>query len=246
MAYSLRVAVRQFASLQKLSEGALSLLAQLTKVRADKKIPFSLALSGGSTPRLFYEYLAITKKTKDIPLKEIHYFWGDERCVEPAHAESNFSLALNAFLAKRGVPAQNIHRIPGEIKPPQKAARAYENDLRGFFHEAAFKNEFPAFDLIVLGLGADGHTASLFPGDSSLKERRRWVTTARAPGSAAVAQRITLTLPVINQARCVLFLVSGKEKKEIVERILGVPQQTEERLPAAQIKPQGQLFWFLA
>lgn len=196
---------------------------------------FSVALSGGSTPALMYRLLA------DTPLewKNIHLFWSDERCVPPDHSDSNYRMTVESLISRINIPSQNIHRIFGEISP-ELAADQYEQDLHTFF------GKFPRFDLLLLGLGEDGHTASLFPSSSALNERSRWVTsvTHDAPPLPLVP-RVTLTLPVLNQARQVMFLASGAGKAARLAEVLHSPEGSS-LLPASLIQPKdGELIWLV-
>jgi len=169
----------------------------------------------------------------------VHLFWGDERCVPPDHPESNYRMVREALLRKIEFPPQNIHRMAGE-KDPDTAAAEYEQELRNFFQTTA---PAPAFDLVLLGLGEDGHTASLFPGSTTLKETTRWVATAYV--ERLHAHRLSLTLPVINAAAQVSFLVAGEGKSPIVKALLG-KDSNPARYPAGQVRPvTGELTWFL-
>jgi 6-phosphogluconolactonase len=200
---------------------------------------FCVALAGGTTPRSVYARVA----DRQSPYRaQIHWartwvLFGDERQVAPDHDESNFRMVSEALLRHVPVPEEQVHRIRGENPDSQRAAEEYEEILRDVFRLGA--GERPRFDLVLLGLGADGHTASLFPGSEASRETVRLVTgVTRDPGP----DRITLTLPVLNNAAAVLFLVSGKEKAETVRRIFAGASD----LPAAQIRPeQGDLLWLL-
>jgi 6-phosphogluconolactonase len=164
-------------------------------------------------------------------------------------------MAFEALIAKIPMPPENIHRIPGDAATPEAGARAYEEMLHAFFQESIHQESrgrhrgsdqcFPGFDLIILGVGIDGHTASLFPGDPLLEERKRWVGSVSHPRGSPSVPRITLTFPVINQARCVVFLVSGTEKKDVVRLILNDPETARGRYPAAMVNPVGRIVWFL-
>jgi len=199
---------------------------------------FNVALSGGSTPRLLYSLLASAEFAARIGWRQIHLFFGDERCVAPDHAESNYRMVEESLLAKISIPSENVHRIAGEKAPPVAAAE-YEAQLRKHFH--IDDGALPRFDLILLGLGEDGHTASLFPGSSALNETRRLVATTYV--EKLNAHRLTLTFPVINNAAQIIFLIAGESKATLVREI-----STMEKCdyPAARIKPaNGQLTWFV-
>jgi 6-phosphogluconolactonase len=193
---------------------------------------FVVALAGGSTPRATYALLASDEFVARVDWLRVHTFWSDERCVPPDHRNSNYRLAREALLTGVPIPSANIHRIRGEL-PPAQAAAAYESELETTLDANG------RFDLILLGLGADGHTASLFPGASALEERTRWVVESYV--EKIDAWRITLTLPIINAARLVMFLVSGSTKAEPLAGI-----QAGEPLPAALVRPTaGKLMWLV-
>jgi 6-phosphogluconolactonase len=199
-----------------------------------------VALSGGSTPKALYALLASPEYREQIDWPQVHLFWGDERCVPADHAESNFRMTREALLSKINLPERNIHRMAGE-KDPAAAAIEYENQLGAFF--ASTKNAIPRFDLVLLGLGEDGHTASLFPGTAALGQAERLVATAYV--EKLHAHRLTLTLPVLNAAAQVTFLIAGQSKAAIVNEILG-SDRSAENYPAAQVKPiDGRLTWLI-
>lgn len=228
--------IRVLKSSQELFEAAAAeFAAQASEaVRAGGR--FTVALSGGSTPKSLYTLLA-TKP--DIPWDKICFFWGDERHVPPDHADSNYRMANEALLSRVPARPENIFRIRGEEKDADDAARQYEQTLQQFFHLSP--GEFPRFDLILLGLGPDGHTASLFPETSALKERHRlvvanWVDKFKT-------HRITLTFPVLNEAKCVIFLASGPDKAPILHQVL---ENSSANLPSQQVRPvNGRLLWLV-
>ncbi len=202
---------------------------------------FAVALSGGHTPRRAYELLAEPRGPAGdrLPWDRVHVFWGDERCVPPDHPDSNFRMAREALLDRVPIPPANLHRIRGEAASPDDAASGYEDDLRAFFSIAA--DAPPVFDLVFLGLGGDGHTASLFPGGPALAEARRLAVAAGGPPPAT--HRVTLTLPVLNSARAVVFLVSGGDKVSVLARILAC-SDPDPTLPASLVRPRdGELLW---
>lgn len=201
---------------------------------------FAVALSGGSTPRALYSLLAAPEYTEEIFWPQVHLFWGDERCVSPDHAESNYRMVRESLLSKIQIPGANVHRMAGE-KEPHVAAAEYEEKLKDFFQLTA--GAFPRFDLIFLGMGEDGHTASLFPGSDALKEMKRLVV---APYVEKLnAYRLTLTLPVLNHGAAVLFLITGAGKAAVVKEILRDGSDPS-RFPAAQIRPSdGRLVWLM-
>ena len=205
---------------------------------------FSIALSGGSTPRRLYQVLAAPEIARQVPWQHTQIFWGDERHVPPDSDESNYRMAKEALLDHVPVPAQNVHRIPAELANPDTVAVAYADELRQAFNlDGGDPPELPRFDLILLGMGDDGHTASLFPHSPGLHERTRLVVANPVPKLDTT--RITLTLPVINNAARVWFLVVGGSKAEILQRVLEGPPAPEE-LPSQLINPtDGELLMLL-
>ena len=204
---------------------------------------FSVVLSGGSTPRRLYALLASKSEPfrGRVPWEKTHFFWSDEREVPPGDPRSNYRLAREALLAKVGVPRQNVHRILSEHPSVLKAAQDYEEELRGFFRLE--EGQFPRFDLILLGMGAEGHTASLFPGGEALSETRRLAAACWVP--RLKAHRVTLTPPAINGAACVVFLVSGADKAAALKAVLEGERRPDE-LPAQAVRPlNGKLLWLV-
>jgi 6-phosphogluconolactonase len=198
---------------------------------------FAVVLAGGSTPKATYEKLATLEYTSSVDWDKVHVFWGDERCVGPEHEDSNYRMAFNVMLRHSPISVKQIYRIQGELEP-QNAAKAYENQLQTFFG-----GKVPRFDLILLGLGDDGHTASLFPDTKALQEKKRWVIENYVKKLST--WRLTMTVNLINQAANVTFLVSGKDKSNIVRRVLA-GRYTPEELPAQMIRPEkGQLRWLM-
>jgi 6-phosphogluconolactonase len=200
---------------------------------------FSVVMAGGSSPKETYALLT----TMPMDWENIHVFWGDERCVPPDHPDSNYAMAKKVLLDHVNIPLENIHRMRGELIVDQ-AAQDYEKELRNGFPEV----EFPVFDLILLGLGSDGHTASLFPGSQALGERKRWVMeVAHRHPPEPLVDRVTLTLPVINAARQVTFIVSGAGKADRLRQVVA-PQEDDGRpaLPAQLVQPvHGELLWLV-
>lgn len=226
-------------------EGAAALAADLfvsvTRARAARAERVAVVLSGGKTPQRMYELLASSPRRDEVRWSQLHFFWADERAVPPEHPESNFRLVHQTLLAPLGIAADRVHRICTELPDLEQAACAYEQDIRRFF---ALPEEStpPAFDLVFLGVGSDGHTASLFPGTDAVREQRRWVVANWVPQRSA--WRITLTFPVLNAASCVGFLVSGAAKASAVARALAGNAPREE-CPAAGVRPAGRLVWVL-
>jgi 6-phosphogluconolactonase len=203
---------------------------------------FAVALSGGTTPRGLYAHLASDQKLQgEVPWEKVHFFWGDERHVPPDHADSNYRMAYETLLVKVPVLSANIHRIPSEYPDADPAAWQYERTLRSFFRLSA--GRLPRFDLVLLGLGADGHTASLFPGTHALHEQHRLVVANWVDRLGA--NRITLTAPVFNNASCVIFLVSGADKAPPLRAVVAGRQEAD-ALPAQLIRPiAGELVWLV-
>ena len=198
---------------------------------------FRVALSGGSTPRALYELLV----DQSIEWQRVHIFWSDERCVPPDQPESNYRLAYQTLLSKVNVIDQNIHRMKGELDPAQ-AALDYENELQQAFNVRP--PLFPRFDLILLGLGPDAHTASLFPGTDAVHEQQRWVVAHHV--EALPANRITLTPPILNHAIQILFLVAGIDKAAAVRSVLSPGPRDPDRFPAQVVDPiDGQVTWLI-
>ncbi|OGW55274.1 MAG: 6-phosphogluconolactonase, partial [Nitrospirae bacterium RBG_19FT_COMBO_55_12] len=199
---------------------------------------FTVALSGGSTPRRLFSLLGTDPYQESVDWKRAHVFWADERAVPRDHPESNFKLAFDTFLSAVPIPTANIHRIKGE-DGPDKAAKEYEDDLRSFFEIQGL----PMFDLIILGIGEDGHTASLFSGSSALGETTRLALPVYPERSGT--SRVTITLPVLNNAAHILFLASGHAKANIVAGVIG-EGKTSGQYPAGLVNPaHGSLEWFI-
>ena len=203
---------------------------------------FTVALAGGSTPKRLYSLLAAEPYCTHLPWRETHLFWGDERAVPPEHPDSNFGMAKATLLSRVPILADQIHRMQAERKDLDAAASEYEAKIARTFAVQP-PDEPPAFDLILLGLGTDGHTVSLFPYTRALRETKRWVEHNYVP--KLKANRLTLTPPILNRAAMILFLVSGGEKAAVLQAVLeGSPDP--ERLPAQLIRPvAGRLVWLV-
>ncbi len=202
---------------------------------------FRLALSGGSTPKALYALLAGSALAARLDWRRVAVFFGDERCVPPDHGDSNFRMANDTLLKPLKIPPDHVFRMRGEDEPEQ-AARQYEDSLRKAFGLSA--PAWPRFDLVLLGLGDDGHTASLFPGTPALNERQRWVVPNQAP--QGIRQRLTFTVPLINQAQAVVFLVSDRGKAPALKAVLEDQTTDGAHVPAKLVQPErGRLIWFL-
>jgi 6-phosphogluconolactonase len=198
---------------------------------------FRVSLSGGSTPKTLYGLLASDEFRGRFPWSRVSWYWGDERFVPDNDPESNYRMTREAMLARAPVPRDNIHPIPTD-GTPEDAAQRYEHTLQDVYGATTFDPARPLFDVTLLGLGADGHTASLLPGDPVLDERKRWVAVV-AHGRPEV--RITMTYPVIESSRRVAFLVAGREKAAVLRAV----RSGSTDLPAARLRPVGELFWFV-
>ena len=198
---------------------------------------FAVSLSGGSTPRRLYELLATPEIATRFPWSRAHWFWGDERFVPHDHPDSNYGMARKRSFRACPLPGSNIHAVPTEGLSPEQAAAAYEATLKRFYGAETLAPGRPLFDVTLLGIGNNGHTASLFPGQPALQEKRRWVV---AVIGAKSEPRITLTYPALDSSRDVAFVVTGKEKRGVVARA----QAGDRTLPAALVRPVGRLHWF--
>jgi 6-phosphogluconolactonase len=232
--------IRTLTTPQELFAAAAEEVVRTGNEAVGQRGRFTIALAGGSTPKSLYNLLATNARTT-LPWDRMFFFWGDERHVPPTDPESNYRMADEAMLSKVPVQPGNVFRIKTENPDAAAAAEDYEKTIRKFF--ALEPGQFPHFDLILLGMGPDGHTASLFPGTTALQEKSRlvvanWVEKMKT-------HRISLTLPVLNAARCVTFLVSGTDKAPALKAVLeeNVPA---EQYPAKLIKPSdGKLIWLI-
>jgi 6-phosphogluconolactonase len=225
------------ATLAEASEAAAGEVAGIAHDAVAARSRFVVALAGGETPRALYELLA-REYREAVAWDRTDVCFGDERCVPPHNPASNFRLVWSTLLAHVPIVEERVHRIPGELGP-DAAARDYDARLRRLFVDDA---SMQTFDVAVMGVGADGHTASLFPSDPALKERQRWAAPVLAPPPAKVRERVTLTLPVLNRARLVLFLCAGAEKRDVVSRILS---GAAPELPAALVHGVERTLWLL-
>jgi len=231
--------VRVFEDLDALSHAAAEQFVEAAAEAIAQTRRFVVALAGGSTPRTMYESLAAAELAAQVDWGLVHVAWGDERCVAPDDARSNSRMAREAFLDRVPISEAHVHRIKGELGPEAGAA-----DYERVLHEL-FVAGRPRFDLVLLGLGKDGHTASLFPRDPTLRERTRWVAGVEMPDVEPRVPRVTLTLPVINAAGRVWFLVAGSGKCRVLRAVLDEPGAGASRSPAAMVQPAGELVWFV-
>lgn len=235
-------AIRRFADGEQMCGAAAEALVDWAVEAVKSRGRFTAALSGGSTPKRLYELLAEPPFRERVEWEKVELFWGDERAVPPDHREANFRVAHEALLAKLELPARQIHRMRTEEEDRDTVARDYQNEIARVFGVSP-AGAPPCFDLVLLGLGADGHTASLFPHTQALKETSRWVVACFVPQIGA--ERISLTPRIINRASHVLFLVAGEEKAQALAEVLEGTYDPE-RLPAQLIQPSaGRLVWFV-
>jgi 6-phosphogluconolactonase len=225
-----------YADAQAASRGAAESFARQALEAVQARGRFSVALSGGSAPELSYRMLGDEPFRSMIPWDGVHLFWGDDRCVTPGHPRSNFRMANAAFITRVPIPPGNVHRMPGEL-PPREGAARYAAEVEAFFGPGV-----PRFDLVHLGIGPDGHTASLFPFDDLLRERERTVgwSLHRPLGE----WRLTLTVPVLSAARRMEMLALGVGKASIVRAALEGPIDPC-RIPAQLVRPAGEMVWML-
>jgi 6-phosphogluconolactonase len=229
--------VSVFRTIEAMNESAARWLVDLAGRSVAARGRFVLCLSGGDTPKGLYTLLSMEPRRDLVPWKRTFVFWGDERCV-PADDERNNAHTANVLLLRKtDLPSSHNFSIPVNLRPAD-AARRYEETLRGFFGQAA-----PRFDLVLLGLGENGHTASLFPGTAALRERSHWVKDVFVEDQGM--SRITLTATLINKARHILFLVTGERKAQILKTVLGAPRRPD-RYPAQSIRPaRGEIRWYV-
>jgi 6-phosphogluconolactonase len=230
--------VRIFDDAEGVAKAAANRFVELAREATQEHGRFAVALSGGSTPQRAYRLLASADYSQQVDWSKVHIFFGDERAVPPDDAESNYRMASEALLSRAGIPAENIHRING-VGNAVANARLYEDELRTFFNDAAW----PRLDLALLGMGDDGHTASLFPGTKALDEQESLVSANWV--EKLNAYRITLTAPAINHAAHIIFLVTGENKAERLNEVLGA-ERAPLLLPSQLITPtDGSLEWFI-
>lgn len=224
--------------LEAVSREAARRVCDAARMAVERSGHCTIALAGGSTPRRLYQVLAAGEAREALPWPLVSWFWSDERCVPPGDPESNYRMAFDALLVPARVPAERIHRIAGEIRPPGRAAAAYEATLREHVEDGAL-------DVILLGAGHDGHTASLFPGSPALDERDRWVVATEAGSDQATRARITFTYPLLDRAREIVVLATGAAKHAVVEAVMSDRAAAARRYPVARLAPAGRLTWLV-
>ena len=234
-----------FPTAEKVAQAAADLIIQTMAAAIEKRGLFSLGLAGGSTPGRLYSTLSLMAYRDQMDWSKVHIFWGDERCVPPEDRQSNYRLAKVLLLDHVPLPPVNIHRMHGEF-PGGKAADLYEKELQGFFGVKDRNSTVNMLDLLLLGLGEDGHTASLFPGSPALDvSGRRVIGVEHRTHPAPLVDRITLTLPAINASRHVVFLVTGESKASVLARVLEPPSE-QPLLPASRVNlSNGDIVWLI-
>jgi 6-phosphogluconolactonase len=233
----MKLDTRVYPDLAALSRAAVEEVLRVVAEAVAARGRCAIALAGGHTPARMYALWAAGYNSQ-TPWDKVHLFWGDERFVPQDDLLSNYRMACETLISRVRISAANVHPVPTSFVQPQQAADAYEKELRKFFGSAP-----PAFDVQLLGLGGEGHTASLFPGSSALEEKQRWVAAVRAP--AEPSDRLTLTPVVLNCGRNTLFLVAGESKREIIAALRCEPESKVSEYPAARIRPSGRVLWFL-
>jgi 6-phosphogluconolactonase len=225
--------------LDALSHAVLKEILANMKSAVAQRGKFSIALSGGRTPEKLYTMWATDQYRNDTPWNQVHIFWGDERYVGADDPLSNYRMTRETLLNHVPIPPANVHPVPTQLPTPAATAEAYEAELKKYFG-----NDKPEFDVTLLGIGPEGHTASLFPDSPALLEKTRWVLPVVAP--AKPPNRVTFTLVVLNQSRNTYFLAAGKDKREILDAIRAEPDDKLSDYPAARIRPaDGRVTWFL-
>jgi 6-phosphogluconolactonase len=235
----MKLDVRVLPDLVSLSRAVLEETFPIIQEAVTKRGRFAIALSGGHTPGKMYSLWAQTEQYRNkTPWDRVHLFWSDERFVPADDPRSNYRMARETLISQVPIPAENVHPMPTNLSSPEECARAYETELLKFFG-----SEPPAFDVQLLGIGDEGHTASLFPGSPELGEKVRWVAAVRV--AAEPPQRITLTPVVLNQGRNTFFLVAGEGKRAILSAIRDELASKPSQYPAARIHPAREPVWFL-
>ena len=232
--------IKIFASIDELDEFAANEFVRIGKESIAARGQFTVALSGGSTPKKLNALLASDKFRSKIEWRKIHFFFGDERFVAPASDESNFRMANETLFSKLEIPKENIHRFLTESGDAKSVAEKMENEIKAFFNLE--KNEFPRFDLIFLGMGDDGHTASLFPETAALNEEKKIVAENYVPKFDTF--RLTFTYPAINNARNIIFLIAGNDKAAVLREILEGTEKPE-KFPSKKVNPENGKLLFL-
>jgi 6-phosphogluconolactonase len=215
---------------------AQRLVARITSI----KDRIAVCLTGGSSPEGLYRLLGEEPWRSKVPWERVHWFMGDDRFVPESDPLSNMGMARRLFLARVGAPRGNIHPIPTDANYPEGAANIYEDELKSFYGAERLDPSRPLFDLVLMGLGPDGHTASLFPDSRALDEKNRWVVAVPKAGMEPFVPRVTLTFPALASTREMLFMVDGAGKRDILQRVFA-----GEDLPGSRVHSDGELVWLL-
>ena len=227
-----------FPTPESVAAAAADIIAETAHSAVREKGYFTIALSGGRTPNLLYDLLATTEYADLLPWEHMLFFWGDERYVPPWHKDSNYQSAHKRLFSRLPIPPDNIYPMATDLPDASQAAKLYARELHAVFR----KRGCSGFDLTLLGMGADGHTASLFPGSSAIKEKDKWVTATVGPAGQT---RLTITIPFINASETILFLVTGQEKQNMLTDIIADQQQGSVKYPAAMAQGRKQTLWLV-
>lgn len=241
--------LHQLAKIEELWPLAAELILAAGRRAVAKRGRFTLVLTGGGTVRGLYRYLAASPSGSELKsiFGKTDFFLGDERWVQADHEDSNGAMVRRLLLAPLAIDDNRIFLIPTRLASPEANALEYEKTLRLYFAgELSGENDLPKFDLILLGMGGDGHVASLFPGTEALQEKTRWVTTSFPPALPPVVARITITMPLLNRSREVVIMAAGREKQAIVRAIMAEPKRAAERFPAGLLTSLGRKIWLFA
>lgn len=230
--------VKVYKDMEAVTEAAAEYICSAAQSAVRKKGYFTLVLAGGRTPNLLYQRMAEQPYCDQIPWQQTYIFWGDERFVPPAHPDSNYGTAWLELFSKLENLADQIYPMPTTLINAGNAAILYEKTIRRVFTALGTKQ----FDLTLLGMGNDGHTASLFPGRDAVKEDRRWVVSTESPSGQ---KRVTLTFPLLNESKEILFLVTGEEKKEILQKVMEDRKQANMHYPAAIVSGHQKTLWMI-
>jgi 6-phosphogluconolactonase len=233
----MKLETRVYPDLEALSRGALEHVLGALRNAVTERGRFTIALSGGHTPAKLYALWA-EQYAKLTPWDRVHIFWSDERYVSPDDLLSNYRMARETLISHVPIPSANVHPYATGLPQPEKVAEAYEADLRQFFG-----SQLPEFDVQLLGLGVEGHTASLFPNSAALNEKKKWVMAVRTP--IVPPERLTFTPVVLNRGRSTFFLAYGENKREILRELRNEPESQPSKFPAGRIRPSGRVLWFL-
>lgn len=238
--------IQEFSNIDDYTSYNARLIASHAQTAIEEKNYFTLVLSGGKTPNAIYRKLSTAPFGEQINWNRVYIFWGDERCVPPTADESNFGMATRHLLSRIDIPSTNIFNMHGE-KHPQNAAMEYEKQLQDFFEQKeGAQPGLPAFDLTLLGMGTDGHAASLFPSSPSLEVTDKWIIPITPPTYARPhTDRLSMTLPLLNNSKHMLMLISGAEKRKILQEIIKNNNEASQKYPAARLTARESFIWSL-